>query len=161
MTMIWRPYNQLLIIIVLLLAMQSISMAASNVLVSATILSSNNCRFNPPNSKATLAFNNLDPTNPVPVTATTSLVYRCGGSAPIATFIITADDGQHFSGGSRRMVKGGTDNIPYQLTLIPQALTAPRSIDQTLTINGLIDGAGYQYATFGDYIDLVTLSINP
>lgn len=162
--MIWRPYIQLIIVFALLLAEQSISMAASNgsVSVSATILSNSNCRF-PPSAGTTLAFGNLDPTNPVSVSTTTTLQYRCGGSVPIATFIITADDGNHFSGGSRRMENGGApgEYIPYQLALSPQATTAPRNVNQTLTIDGLIDGTGYQYATVGTYADVVTLSINP
>lgn len=163
-TMIWRSYIQLFIIFALLLAAESSALAGStgSISISATVLSSSNCQFRPPRSAA-LNFGNLDPTNPVPVPTSTTLDFRCAGSSPLATFFISADNGFHFSGGNRRMQNASDPAayIPYELALSPQTATVPKNADQTLTINGLIDGAGYRYASVGSYIDQVIVSINP
>jgi spore coat protein U-like protein len=111
-----------------------------------------------------LAFGNLDPTNPVPVSVSTTIVFTCGGSAPLATFSISSGNGQHFSGGKRRM-QNPSDlavYIPYDLTLTSPTAPVLKNEDQPLTIKGDIAGADYRFATAGLlYADQVILSINP
>lgn len=161
--MTWRPYIQLFLITSLLFAAESSALAASNgaVSVSATVLSKSNCRFKNPTT-ATLAFGNLDPTNPIPVPASTTLEFICAGSAPLATYLISSGNGLHFSG--KRRMQNSSDlafYVPYDLTLDPLTATVPKNSDQTLTINGLIAGADYRFASAGTYTDQVILSINP
>lgn len=160
----WRPYIQLFIITVLLCATELAAMAAGGNLisVSATLLSRNNCQFRPPRS-AILNFGDLDPTNPAPVTTSATINFRCAGSEPLATFFITAGNGLHFSAGNRQMQNASDAGsyIPYQVSLSPHTATVPKNVDQTLTVNGLINGADYRYANAGSYADQVVLSINP
>lgn len=138
----------------------------SSLAVTATVLSKSNCRFK--STPVPLDFKNLDPTNPAhpPVSATTTIDYQCGGSAALATFSISSNNGLYPSGGKRRM-RHPTDPvyIPYDLTLIPQSTQAERSVKQTLTIQGDIAGADYQFATATtsgtSYVDTVILSIIP
>lgn len=166
--MIGRPYIQLLLIVALLFTVESSVFAANNrvISVSATVLSKNKCKFGnlPGNTSPALAFGNLDPTNPVPVSVSTTITFSCGGSAPLATFSVSSGNGLHFSSGKRRM-QNSTDlavYIPYDLTLTPQTATVPKSVDQLLTIRGDIAGADYQFATAGIlYTDQVVLSITP
>ena len=77
--------------------------AADNVsvVVSAVVPSKNNCKF----SSGTLAlpFGNVDPASVVNATASASTIFRCNGSAPLATFSITIGDGLYPTPGSRRM----------------------------------------------------------
>lgn len=164
--MTWRIYIQLFLIALLLFAAEASVLAASNgdVAVSVTVLSDNTCTFSPPGT-ATLAFGNLDPTNPIPVAASDELEFHCGGKDKFVTFFISSGNGLHFSGGSKRMLNFSdpTAYIPYALTLSPETATIPKNLNPKpiLTITGQINGADYRYASAGDYLDEVTLSINP
>lgn len=136
---------------------------SSGITVNATILSNSNCRFVPPKSAA-INFGILDPTSPVNVTVSSSLTVRCAGSAPLATFGITDDDGLNETGpNANRMghsVVAG-QYIPYSLSINPTSATIPRNTNQTITVTGTLNGVDYQNAIAGLYTDTVTLSVLP
>lgn len=132
------------------------------VTVSATILSKSICKFN--SAAATLAFGNLDPGNPVDVSAATTIGFRCIGSAPIATFSITDDDGQHETGPNLNRMRHDvsmTDFLPYAFALSPESGTIPKNVPQVLAIQGTVRGADYQNALAGSYSDRVVVTLLP
>ena len=131
--------------------------------VSATVLSTSNCKFNAP-ATASLAFGTIDPSGLSTVTATTSLVVRCGGSAPNATFAITHDSGLYkTSPGAYRMRHSVTTSafLGYAVGYSPQTATIPKNTDQTIMITGTITAAQYGNAIAGNFADTVTLTISP
>lgn len=135
---------------------------SSLVSVSATVLSRSECKFN--SKTASLNFGNLDPSNPVDQTVETSITFRCGGSAPMATFSITDDDGLYETGPNLNRMRHSTitsEYLSYSLTLNPTSGTVPKNTNQTLTIRGQVKGVDYQDATAGGYSDTVVISINP
>jgi spore coat protein U-like protein len=130
--------------------------------VTASVLSKNKCKFN--TATALLDFGALDPANTVDVTKTTSLQFVCNGSAPIATFAFTSDDGLYETGpGANRMRHSTvtTEYLPYALSLSPATGTAPKGVNQTLTITGQVNALDYRPALVGNYADTVVISLNP
>ena len=130
--------------------------------VNATVLSKSNCKFNSNNS--TLNFGALDPGNPVNVTANTSVGFVCRGSAPMATFGITDDDGLYNTGPDANRMRHSsvlTEYLPYNLTLNPATGTVPKNAQQILTISGTVRGTDYQNAYAGSYSDTVVVSLLP
>jgi len=152
------------IIILSMLVAVSIGYAAdSNVVsVTATVISKSQCKFN--SNTATLNFANLDPANPVDTTINTSITFRCGGSAPNATFSITDDDGLYETGPDMNRMRHTTiptEYLPYSLALSPTSGTVPKNTNQTLTITGTVRGVDYQNAAMGSYSDTVVITIEP
>lgn len=139
--------------------------ATGTLTVTATVLSRNNCRFTGINAAAsTLNFGNLDPSNPVDITATTTIRFRCRGSSRIATFFISDNDGLYETGpGANRMRHTVvlTEYLPYSLNLNPITASVPRNTNQTLTITGTVRGVDYQNAYVGSYSDTVIITIVP
>lgn len=130
--------------------------------VAATVLSKSKCKFNTAN--ATLNFGALDPANTVDVTQFTSVLFVCNGSAPIATFAFTSDDGLYETGpGANRMRHSTvtTEYLPYAISLSPATGTAPKGVTQTLTITGQVNALDYRPALAGNYSDTVVISLNP
>lgn len=153
-----------IIIILTILLITAIGYAADTGVVSVTavVLSKSQCKFN--SNTANLNFGNLDPANPVDKTITTSVTFRCGGSAPIASFSITDDDGLYEAGqdaNRMRHILTTTEFLPYSLTLSPTSGTIPKNTDETLTLTGTVRGADYQDALAGSFSDTVTLTIAP
>jgi len=138
--------------------------AAADLTVQAVVLSRSQCRFRANAGPPLLDFGDLDPMSGLDVTATTSMEFRCQGSAPIATFAITRDDGLHPAGPNVPRMQHETDgaqHLPYELTLNPTSGTVPKHVWQTLTISGIVRGPDYATAMMGLYTDIVVLSINP
>lgn len=136
--------------------------ASVNFTASAVVLSKNQCRFL--SNNATLDFGTLDPLNPADVSASTTVDFRCQGSAPIASYAINDDDGQHETGvNANRMQHAAnvSQYIPYSLNMSPLSGNAPKNVPQPLTIDGTINGADYAMAETGAYTDLVVISILP
>jgi len=136
--------------------------ASTSVTVQATVLSRSNCRFR--SGPAVLDFGTLDPLSGLDVTATASILFRCQGSAPMATFAISRDDGLHPAGPNLPQMQHDTDGtqyLPYELTLTPTSGTVPKHVMQTLTIDGIVRGPDYATVLPGPYSDLVVLSILP
>lgn len=146
----------------LLLAAPCAHAGTATLTVSASILSNSNCRFfSPP---AALSFGNLDPGNPVDVTVSTTIRFRCMGSAPIATFLITDDDGLHETApDANRMQHAALPGafLPYGLTLAPESATVPKNAPQILTVTGTVRGVDYLNAFAGIYADTVVITLEP
>jgi spore coat protein U-like protein len=131
------------------------------VTVTATVLSGNHCFFT--SKTASLAFGNLDPSDPVDREVTTSITFRCPGREPQTTFAVSDDHGLHETGPDAPRMKhqSSTDYLPYTLTLTPTSGTIARNTGGTLAISGTVKGADYQDAVPGNYSDTVVISIAP
>jgi len=162
-----EAFKRLRIVPCLLLFLLVISIpvagAASNTLtVGATIISKSNCKFN--SAGSALNFGALDPGNTTDVVKSTSVEYVCHGSAPMATYAISSDDGLHESGpGANRMINTTVPNeyLPYSLSLSPTSGTVLKNETRTLTITGTVTSQSYRSATAGNYADTVVISLTP
>jgi len=138
------------------------SAGTSTLTVGATVISKSNCKFS--SGAATLNFGAIDPGNTADITGTASMQFVCNGSAPLATFAFTTDDGLYEAGlGANRMRNTTTitEFLPYTLSLTPLSGTIPKGVEQTLTINGTITSANYRGAYAGNYTDTVVISLTP
>ena len=146
----------------LLAAAPALAASSVAVAVSAVILTKSNCRFS--TNAATLAFGDLDPGNPVDVTVSAPIGFRCNGGPPTAVFLVTDDDGLYETAPDanrmRHAILPGTF-LPYAFSVAPGSGTVPRNTPQILTVTGTVRGADYQAAAAGDYSDTVLVSINP
>ena len=136
--------------------------AFASLAVSASILSKSNCKFS--SASSALSFGNLDPGNPVDVIVSTTIGFRCMGSAPVATYLITDDDGMHDilpDGNRMRHTALPARFLPYQMTLNPVSGSVPKNVPQTLTVTGTVRGVDYQNAFAGDYADSVVITLEP
>ena len=129
--------------------------------VTATVLSKSNCKFDTKTS--TLNFGALDPAVASDVNATASVDYVCRGSAPVAAFLFTDDNGQNPSGpGARRMRHAAAPEfLPYGLAFSPASGTVPKNVHRTLTLSGTVRWADFRGAMAGAYTDSVIVSILP
>jgi len=131
--------------------------------VNAVVLADSNCRFRNPRT-ANLNFGTLDPDNPVDVTRTATLRFRCSGRDVNVVFSISDDDGLHESGPGAKRMRHETDPayyLPYSMTMSPSSGTVRRNTNQILTVEGTVRGADYGNAVPGDYADTVTVTIVP
>jgi len=159
--------NRSLIVMYLLICHLIISItvadAASNTLtVGATVISKSNCKFK--SATSALNFGALDPGNTTDAVDTTSVNFVCHGSAPMATYAISTDDGLHeTSPGANRMRNTAvpTEYLPYSLSLTPTSGTVAKNAIQTLTITGTVTSQNYRSAYAGDYADTVVISLTP
>lgn len=143
--------------ILLTLTVEGWGAATASLSVSATILSKSNCRFTTPTG--TLAFGSIDSGGAADVSATASLTFRCNGSAPIATYLISDDDGLNVNRMAHTTLAGNF--LPYQLSYTPISGSVPRGDPLTLAITGTVRRSDYQSAVVGSYSDTVILSIFP
>jgi spore coat protein U-like protein len=129
--------------------------------VTATVLSKSNCKFN--TKTATLDFGALDPAVAADVNATASVGFVCRGSAPVAAFLFTDDNGQNPSGpGFRRMRHAAAPEfLPYGLAFSPASGTIPKNAPGTLTFSGTVRWADFHGSMAGAYTDSVVVSILP
>ncbi len=134
----------------------------NSLLVSATVLSKSQCKFN--SATSTLNFGTVNGASSTDVTASTSITYRCLGSAPIATYAITQDSGLYQTGPSANRMRHSTiptEYLPYTLTLNPVSGTVPKNTPQTLTMTGTLKAVDYQTVAAGAYSDSVVVTIAP
>lgn len=129
--------------------------------VTATVLSKSNCKFD--TTTSTLNFGALDPAVAADANATASVGFVCHGSAPVAAFLFTDDNGQHPSGpGARRMRHAAASEfLPYSLAFSPASGTVPKNVHRTLTISGTVRGTDFRGSLAGPYTDSVVVSILP
>jgi len=129
--------------------------------VTATVLSRSNCRFD--TNTATMNFGALDPAVAADVNATTSVGFVCRGSAPVAAFLFTDDNGRNPSGpGARRMRHAAAPEfLPYGLAYNPASGTIPKNAPGTLTLSGTVRWADFRGSMAGPYTDSVVVSILP
>jgi len=129
--------------------------------LTVTASVSGTCKFSAATSA--LNFGALDPANPVAVNVSASPQFWC--TKGVATDLITANLGNNAVAGVRQMkdtAVGGTDLIPYSLTLAPDGNpNAGPASPRTLTIAGNIAANSYSGLTASTYSDTVTLDINP
>lgn len=151
----------ILILAALVLLSATVEAASSIITVTATVLSQNQCNFRTAN--AALNFGTIDPATSSDVSASASVVVRCVGHDPIATFFITDDDGLYESGPNqhRMMHSSMAEYLPYEFSLSPESASIPKNTDFTVTINGIIRASAHQNAWPGSYTDTVVLSIMP
>lgn len=155
----WLPFR---VVLLGLLFSGNLHAADHAITVSAVVLSKSNCKFS--SASAALAFGTLDPGNPVDVTVSTTVGFRCMGSAPIATFLITDDDGMHETAPNRNRMQRTSlpaSFLPYGMTLSPATATVPKNAPQILTVTGTVLGVDYQNAAAGTYADTVVVTIEP
>ncbi|WBY03761.1 spore coat protein U domain-containing protein [Ramlibacter tataouinensis] len=129
--------------------------------VSANVLSKSNCKFD---SNAVSALNfNIDPSSASDLTVSTTRTFTCNGSANPASFSVTASNGNHASGGTRRMRHGVTLTayLPYTLSFSPASGSVAKGASSTLTISGTVASADFQPALLGSYSDTVTVTLSP
>jgi hypothetical protein len=137
---------------------------SSVVSVTATVVSSGSCSFT--THTANLNFGNLDPSNPVDVTTTTSVLFRCFRwfIFPV-TYFIGDDDGLYQTGSDANRMRHTTiptEYLPYAFSLNPQSGNVTGNwTNHTLTITGTVRGVDYQNAAMGNYSDRVIVSIEP
>ncbi|MRR06689.1 MAG: hypothetical protein EG828_07065 [Deltaproteobacteria bacterium] len=151
-----------LLTFLLMICIPSADAASNTLVVGATILSKSNCKFN--SAGSALNFGALDPGNTTDVVKSTSVEYVCHGSAPMATYAISTDDGLHASGpGASRMINTTApgEYLPYALSLSPTSGTVPKNETRTLTITGTVTSQNYRSAYTGDYVDTVVISLTP
>lgn len=129
--------------------------------VTAVVLSRNACKVATRN--VTLDFQDIDPASEVAKTAQQTLEFVCNGSSPMATYYISADNGQWPAGGLRRMQHESdtSEFLPYSLSLSPTRGTMPKNMTQTLTISGSVAPAHFQPALGGRYADSVIITVSP
>jgi spore coat protein U-like protein len=140
---------------------------SNSVSVTATVVSRGTCWFTTETSG--LNFGNLDPSNPVDVNASTSVIFRCWRGFIVwfpVTFFIADDDGLYETGANANRMRHSTDTtefLPYSFSLDPTSgtVTGNPTINRTLSISGTVRGVDYQDATMGNYSDTVVVSIEP
>jgi spore coat protein U-like protein len=129
--------------------------------VTATVLSKSVCKFDTKTS--TLDFGPLDPAVAADVNAMASVDYVCRGSAPVAAFLFTDDNGQNPSGpGARRMRHAAAPELlPYGIAFSPASGAVPKNVHRTLTISGIVRWTDFRGSMAGAYTDSVVVSILP
>ncbi len=148
---------------VLLLSASAGFAGTATVTVGATIVSGGFCWITANN--ANLGFGVLDPGNPVDVTRTATLDFRCLGLSSV-TYAVTDDDGLFETGPDRsrmRRTAAPVVYLPYSLDVSPRSATVSGNpfVLRTLMISGTVRGADYLGASPGNYSDTVILTINP
>lgn len=160
-----RPGSFLAAAIAILACLAAVGTAAfgdtGTLAVTATVLSKSQCKFD--TATSTLNFGALDPAVAVDVNAMASIDYVCRGSAPVAAFLFTDDNGQNPSGpGARRMRHAAAPELlPYGLAFSPASGTIPKNVHRTLTISGTVRWADFRGSMAGAYADSVVVSILP
>lgn len=140
---------------------------SSTVSVTATVISRGFCWFD--TSTSALNFGNLDPSNPVDVNATTSVIFHCWRGFILwrpVTFFIGDDDGLYETGPNGNRMRNTTiptEYLPYSFNLNPASGTVSGNpfISYTVTISGTVRGVDYENAAMGNYSDRVVISIEP
>ena len=143
--------------------------ADSNVVsVTATVVSRGTCWF--ATGTSALNFGNLDPSNPVDVNASTSVIFHCRRRflffwLPV-TFFIGDDDGLYETGTNANRMRHSTittEYLPYSFNLNPISgtIVGNPNTNYTLNISGTVRGVDYQNAALGNYSDTVIVSIEP
>jgi spore coat protein U-like protein len=130
--------------------------------VSATVLSKSNCKFT--TSTASIPFGSMDAAMSVDRVVPATLSYRCQGSAPVAAFAFSTDDGLHEAGtGLPRMRHATvlTEYLPYSLDLSPSSGTINKGVVGTLTLTGTVTPANVANAVSGSFSDTVTVTLLP
>ena len=141
------------------------SFAAGNggLVVSATVVSNNNCKFSSGTSPA-LNFPAIDPSSTSAAVATTATSFKCGGGSATVSYAVSAGDGLWSSApGARRMRHGtvATEFLPYSVSMSPSSGLAAKNTVVTVTVTGTVAPAAFQGVLAGTYSDTVALTVTP
>ncbi len=160
-----KPCRRFLRVLVVLLggAMSHVAVAdGALVSVSATVLSRSNCKFR--TGAAVLPFGTLDASLAADRVVSATLDFRCQGSAPVAAFIISSDDGMNESGPNRPRMRHATiptEYLPYSLGLSPATGTIGKGVLGTVTLTGTVTSADVAGSIAGAFSDTLTLTLLP
>lgn len=160
----WCRAAQVFACAALAAALPEASVAAGGhaLLVSATVLSKNTCRFQTTGPTA-LPFGTINPGATAPITVGLTLQYRCNGSDPVAAWSLASDDGLYETGAGQPRMRHTTvltSFLPYTLTF-PAAGTVPRNTVTNMSISATLTPADFANARVGAYADTLVLSITP
>lgn len=128
--------------------------------VSALVLSKSSCKFSASSSAITIA---IDPASTAPASGAASIVFRCEGSAATANWSISHNSGLSGSSPAALLMRHVTDAgefLAYSLSY-PASGTAPKGVDQTISVTASVPPSSFQMALPGTYSDAVTLSLLP
>lgn len=144
-------------VILLTLTLEGWGAGIGSLSVSATVLTKSNCKFS--TLTGDLIFGTIDSGGTADVSATASLTFRCNGSEPIATYLVSDNDGANASKMAHTTLAGNF--LPYELSYTPTSGSVPRGDPVTLSITGTVRSSDYRAAQAGTYSDTVILSILP
>lgn len=133
---------------------------AHSLVVSAAVLSKNNCRFATAASTLSLS---IDPASGAAATASATLSIRCTGAAATALWTLSGDNGLYGSSPSALRMRHSTNPaefLPYSLSF-PASGSVPRNVWQNLSVTATVLPADFQNVSSGAYSDSVTLSLLP
>lgn len=156
------PKIMFVVFILLALSIEGRAAPVASLFVTATVLSKSNCRFT--TTTAALNFGTITSAGTADVSATASINFRCNGSEPIASFLISDDDGLNETAVNAYRMGHTTlpgNFLPYQMSYTPTSASIPRGAVQTLDITGTVRSSDYRTAMAGVYSDTVILSILP
>ena len=157
-----RSHPLALSIAALLLARSAEAGGGTVVSVSATVLSKSNCKFT--SSSASIPLGSVDAAMSADRVVSATIGYRCNGSAPVAAFSFSTDDGLHESGpGLPRMRHATvlTEFLPYSFGLSPASGTINKGVVATLTLTATVTPANVANAIAGAFSDTVTVTLVP
>jgi spore coat protein U-like protein len=129
--------------------------------VAATVLSADKCSFiGGASTPINLA---IDPSSAAPVVGTASVQFHCVGNAPVAAYVMSADNGLYGASPSAMRMQNTANPasyLPYTLAF-PSGGTVPKNTTATLTVTATVMPADFQDALPGSYSDTVTLTVTP
>ncbi len=161
-----KSRRQFLLVAVALLCGVSSRVAVADgtvVSVSAFVVSKSNCKFRT-TSSAALPFGTLDASLSSDKVVSATLDFRCQGSAPIAYYVFSSDDGLNEAGPNRPRMRHATESneyLPYSLGLSPASGSIAKGATGTLTLTGTVTPADVAGAVAGAFSDTVTLTLQP
>lgn len=136
--------------------------ATGQVNLSAIVLSKSQCKFNTKN--ATIDFGLLDPGDPIDASGSASFDFTCVGNAPIATYVISIDDGLYSATPGTPRMQHATDTtafMSYSLNINPTFGSLPKKTVETLQVDAFLPGSSYAASPAGIFTDTVTLTLLP
>lgn len=141
----------------------ALAAGSHTVFINAVVLSKNICTFNTSNSTINLT---IDPSGSTNASQTGTVVFRCVGSAPTASYGVTNNSGLWGSSpAALRMRHADTVTYPseylaYSLSYPPSG-TTPKNTSTTMTVTATVSVANFQNAAVGAFADSVILTIAP
>lgn len=159
-----RLHTQLRVIALLLAGLAGSAQAAGtgSLAVTAFVPSKSNCKFS--TGAMTLNFGNINQSSGVNATGSATTTFTCNGSAPLASYSVSAGDGLYSTGpGARRMRNSSlpTEFMAYSISLSPASGSIGKGVPVTLTVAGTIQPFQFQNVAAGAYADTVVLTLAP
>lgn len=130
--------------------------------VTATVLSKSICKLSAAN--ASVGLPTLDPSSGGAQSTTGSLSFVCHGSDPVATFSISAGNGLHYAGGSRRMLHVSASpeqHLRYTVDLSPATGVVAKNVVQNIVVTLTVAQPDFGDAIAGTYSDTVEIVLTP